>query len=228
MTNTTELDTPLPSNHTKGRDTDDPPKIRVVSHGGSSYERGALHMDIVGFNSHELELMHGALHGHNWVTVSEKGRLRAIPTYKELPEPAGDQMLMPFWRPPQLGVETQLEMFDFAPVADYSMPSIIIQHLCGYNYSPENYSHEATKLQAWGFECLRSRRGPNGRFNEMWVLPSFYSAQGALKETIERVDQKLKNRTKHQLDAVISFLCRNSSFGTLDATTQRAAMSLGD
>jgi hypothetical protein len=215
---------PSPSNHTKGADKDERPKIRLSSRVG-----GRITID--GLDSKELEKLEGAMHGHQWISVSHLGRLRAIPTFKELPGPVDDEMMQPFWRPAEPGVETQLELFPLEPLPDYSIPSIIIQSLCGYGYTPERYTAEAAKLQLWGFECLRSRRDGAGQFHELWLLSSFFSARGALKEAIDVVKRSgsdEKGSVRRQLDAAISFLCHNTYFGTLDATNQRAAMTFGD
>lgn len=218
--------TPFPTNQeTVGHDKDDRPRIRVSSYGSN---RGVRDIKFDGLDSKELELMQGAAHGHQWVTVSPHGRLRAIPTYKELPPPVEDQMMMPFWRPAIPDVETQLEMFDFGPKDVGLIPSIIIQHLCGYQYSHENYARQARTLQHFGFECLRSRRLPSGQFHEMWLLLSLYSAKGGLKEAIDTVSSR-RNKANHdhtRLKAAIDFLCRNVRFGTLDVTKQCAAMTV--
>jgi len=221
-------ETPLPTNQrTVGNDKDDREKIRMGSYGPSHSGNGRT-VSLSGFDTKEFDRLEGAMHNHYWITV-DNGRLRAIPTYKELPGPLEDEMMRPFWRPPVVGVETQLELFNLQPMPDYCSPSIIIQNLCGYNYTPEGYVAQATKLQYWGFECLRSRRDLSGRFHEVWLLPSLYSAEHDLRAAIEKSTKKSsgiadKKREAKQLEAAVSFLCCNASFGTLDATLQRAAM----
>lgn len=215
---------PMPSNHTVGKDKDDRPRVQIVSSGGSYRRNSGLHVDIHGLDSHEFKLIEGFMHGHQWITVSEGGRLRAIPTYKKLPAPDEDEMMLPFWRPAEMGVETQLEMFEFVSKPEYFSPSIIIQSLCGYCYSPENYRREAANLQRWGFECLRSRRDDSGRYHEMWLLSSTYSAKEQLKEAIDAVKQGngFENR---RVEVAVSFLCRHALFGSLDVSAQRVAMT---
>jgi hypothetical protein len=66
---------------------------------------------------------------------------------------------------------------------------------------------------------LRSRRGDDGRYDEAWYLPGLYQAKGDLYDTVKEI----KNEKK-QLEKAVSFLCANVSFGTLDTSTQRAAM----
>jgi hypothetical protein len=96
---------------------------------------------------------------------------------------------------------------------------ISIEHLCAYDYSPENYRHQAEILESFGFDCLRSRRGPDGRYMEMWHLSGMWSAKGRLKGTLHGITDPAK-----QADEAISFLCKNVVFGSLDISWQRAAM----
>jgi hypothetical protein len=100
------------------------------------------------------------------------------------------------------------------------MPSIIIQHLCGYHYTPENYKRQAEYLESLGFECLRSRRGADARYHELWLLSGLWSAKGGLKESLGNGG----SYGNKELNKAVKFLCRNASFGTLDVSFQRAAM----
>lgn len=211
---------PLSSNHMVGNDKDTREKIRLKSWGGSSASIGGL-------DSKEMEQFEGAMHGHYWITVSQLGRLRAIPTYKELPPPHEDTMMQPFWRPAIPEVETQMELFEFGPVHPYNIPSITIQHLCGYRYTAENYKSEAERLLTWGFECLRSRRREDGQYYELWLLPSLSFAKAELKAELDTVKEG-EGKLHLQLEKAVNFLCRKSSFGTLDVSVQRAAMTLTD
>ncbi|MDB5225459.1 MAG: hypothetical protein JWL87_411 [Candidatus Adlerbacteria bacterium] len=227
---TRTLPPPPPSKgQTAGTDKDDRPKIRISSTGSlSAAHRDGLGMSISGMDSQELQQLEGALHGHNWITVNGKGRLRVIPTYKPLPDPIEDKLLDQFWRPAIEGVEAQLELFSMEPLPDYSSPSLIIRSLCGYNYSAERYVYEAKRLMSWGFECLRSRRNEGGNFYEVWMLSSLYSAKQELKEAIKAAQPKGYTSFSGQwaLEAAVSFLCRHAQFGTLDACNQRAAMTI--
>lgn len=221
--------TPLPSNQESvGHDKEDRPRVRIGSSGGSQF-RNSLEVNFNGLDTRELELMEGMENGHQWVTC-KNGRLEAVPTYKPLPEPVQDEMMLPFWRPPTEGVETQLEMFPFEPMPSYSSPSITIQHLCGYNYSAENYRFQAALLQRWGFECLRSRRAPSGQFWEIWYLGSLWFAKEELKKAIDsaKIATEVTERSgeRKKLRVAINYLCHNASFGTLDASFQRAAMGV--
>lgn len=52
--------------------------------------------------------------------------------------------------------------------------------MCGYGYTKDRYKVEVGKLESWGFECCRSRRGDNGKFWELWFLPYLRAAEGDL------------------------------------------------
>jgi len=98
-------------------------------------------------------------------------------------------------------------------------PSIIIQHLCGYNFSDPGYKAAADSLEMFGFECLRSRRGLSGKYWELWLLPYLRAAKDRLRDAID-----FRTETESQVKAAVSFLCCHVSFGTLDVCVQRAAM----
>jgi hypothetical protein len=125
------------------------------------------------------------------------------------------------WRPPPPG-KTPYQPDLFWQVYQHGSPSFVVQHLCGYHWTPENYAREAEKLAGWGFECLRSRRLPGGQFWELWYLPGLWAARGGLRDETD-----FPGGTEVAKAArAIRFLCKNASFGTLDVTAQRAAMTV--
>lgn len=253
MTNEVFIPQPLGQDDKK-RDGDDRPKVNVASHGGSYHGRGELHMDIHGLDTKELEAMKGMMNGHQWVTCRD-GRIQNVPTHEELPGPTADEGMMPFWRRPMPDQETQLGLFAFEPLPTGVSPSITIGSLCGYNYSEENYREQAKKLTRWGFICLRSPRDASGGFWEHWHLMGLWAAKEELEVVINTMDPLFfqtntaedwlreclgpprrkprspktdKERKKRQLDAAVSYLCRNAQFGTLDVSIQQAAMQIPD
>lgn len=182
---------------------------------------------VTGFTKESAEKFEGALSsGNYWARVVD-GKLHTVPVYHSLPDPVTDKDMAPFWR--QVRVEPNLfgapvyEVEKFAPTPEHSSAHISIQHLCGYAYTPERYKIEGEKLESWGFECMRSRRSPNGQFWEVWFLPGLFLAKGALEEAIgkEKADQAA-------LDRAVEFLRSNSIFGTLDVSVQRLAMCAPD
>lgn len=242
-----------PGKDRKDAGHDSRPEVRMGAHGGTYGNRGELHADINGLDSRELDLLKGAMHGHQWVTC-QKGRLKNVPAYDPLPGPAQDEALMPFWSRPIPDEGVQLSLFSFEPVPAWSSPSITISHLCGYHYSEENYRQQAQNLAHWGFVCMRSQRDDSGQFHEHWYLPGLWAAKGELKLVIDALDPYIldtnraekflrgalfppkrpsapkneKERQKRQLETAVSYLSRNAKFGALDVSIQRAAMAVSD
>lgn len=188
-------------------------------------EWGPGFVKIEGLTEDERDKIEGMVRGCFWVTGVEKGELKFINTKEELPSPEKDDDMLPFWRKHQDGDGVQLKLKDLdveeKDWGKHHSPSIFIQHLCGYNYTPDNYRYVAKQLQSYGFECMRSRRGSDGKFWEIWFLPGLWCAKGALEKAI-----KDKGNRESELGRAIDFLCRNSSFGALDVSVQRAAMTM--
>jgi len=173
----------------------------------------------------EKEYLVGMVNNHFWVTVTD-GRLEMIPRREELPPPAKDETIMPFWMPENPPKGKQVKLFEIE-MYEHLGPSICIQHLCGYYFTPENYKIQAELLESYGFSCLRSRRGTDGLFDEVWLLSSLWSAEGEMKEVLT-CPEDLRSNDKKGIDAAVSFLCRKTRFGTLDIAFQRASMPMPD
>lgn len=189
--------------------------IKISSHGSDSFSLRNLQRE-------EVENLQGMVYNHFWVTVTD-GRLEVVRRREELPGPAEDEEMLPFWRRATPGTQ-QVQLFE-VDIPKHSFPSIIIQSLCGYAYTPENYKYTAELLESYGFVCLRSRRGEDSKYWEMWFLCGLWSAKGGLKEFLEMASSE---SDKKKLEATIKFLCKNVQFGTLDVSWQRAAMTIPD
>lgn len=186
-------------------------------------EYGKDHLTIKGLTEEESERLQGALLGQWWVTGTGGGRLRFSPTREPVPSPAVDDDMAPFWRTCASGSSAiQMELLDPERMRSTFSPSIIIGHLCGYYFTPEKYKTEAAKLESWGFSCLRSRRGDDGRFWESWYLPGLWAAKGDLRDSLGvGID-------KDDLEKAVKFCSRHVSFGTLDIVVQRLAMVMDE
>jgi hypothetical protein len=198
------------------------PPVFVTLHGGGRFGLDGLTRD-------EDAMLHASLSaGACWVRAKD-GRIESIPSYLSAPEPGTDIDMERFW--PTKAVEqrpVQMEMFDHPEKDDrdmHSSSSFIIQHLCGYNYTPEKHQQEVKRLTGWGFACLRSPRFGDGHFWELWFLPGLWSAKGDLAEAIS--NKKLKTE-KAKSAAAIEFIRVRASFGTLDVSTQRLAQRIPD
>lgn len=186
---------------------------------------GSKDINIHGLVDGETELIEGAVNGHQWVTVKE-GRIVAQPTYKPLPGPTEDEEMLPFWRARREGTsEMRQFLLDPDESLDHHSPSILISSVCGYDYTPENYRCETEKLERWGFICMRSRRDSDGHFWEFWYLPSLYLAKEELKDALQSKKDSAGEPTESiKMERALSFLSRNTSFGSLDVVVQRMAM----
>lgn len=184
---------------------------------------GNDHITISGISTEDRERVEGCLKsGAYWLRVCD-GKLEIVPSWEQLPDPVQDEEMLPFWRKQTKSEvrQNQPRLFEIERLYEHSSPSISIQHLCGYGYSPERYKTYATKLESYGFECMRSRRGLDGKYWEIWFLPGLWSAKGELKNVIDSPPSK-----KEALQVALDFLARNISFGTLDVSVQRLAAVL--
>ena len=159
---------------------------------GEPWDRGCS-INFENLTHKELDqLTHALKFGCGWVRFNE-GRLEIRERYEEMPAPESDPTMVGFWTPkpppkeirlPDPGEPHAPTVFDFSEIHAYSYPGILIQHLCGYNYSRENYAFQVKQVESFGFHCLRSRRNV-GQFWEAWLLPSLLFAKGRLKKVIE-------------------------------------------
>lgn len=188
-------------------------KVRVSS---TSHDKGNHRIELAGLTHNELKGIEGMAHGYSWARVVD-GRVEFIPGYETPPAPTEDSML-PEWRTPREGDGTeqyQKEMFDPTYRFDGYTGSIIIRHLCGYFYTADGYRRNAEFLERCGFQCLRSRRGGDGRFSEHWFLPGLWAAEGPLKDEVGTLPKE------QQMEQALKFLPTQVSFGTLDVAVQR-------
>lgn len=198
------------------------PKVRVSSFGG---REGSF--ELKGLTREEMSSMEGMALGHRWVRVGEDGRLATVDSRLPLPKPYEDEEMTPFWNRPISESPIQLEMAEtFFSGARNQFSSIMIQSLCSYSYSVESYATYAKILESYGFECLRSRRGEDGKFWEIWLLPSLWFAKGELAIFLEELEKKGQKTNDEETQEAVCFLARNVIFGTLDVCIQRLAFRL--
>jgi len=91
--------------------------------------------------------------------------------------------------------------------------SLYVEHICGYNYTPENYASSSRSLEALGFVCMRSPRGDDGRYWETWFLPGLWSGKGRLAgvKTVEKA---------------LNIIIQDLRPGSISAVRQRMALSV--
>ncbi len=180
---------------------------------------------VSGMTKNEVEQLRDFPTGHFWIRADEDGRLVFSPTFRTPPAPIFDEQTQPHWpRITEQNRAVQIDLISMEASQPHDSPSITIRGLCAYQYTPANYQEQAGLLESYGFECLRSRRGRDGRYIEIWYLPGLWAAEGDLALSIcegEDVKDRLKD-SKEKLDRAIRFLCHHTRFGSLDACIQRA------
>lgn len=195
--------------------------MKNIRASGETISGDNCEINVTGLLPEEHKNFLGMLAGCYWVKV-EEGRLKIAPALQEPPAPTKDESMMPYWFS---GNEKEgfLKRRIFGDKKDWPpfSPSFIIQHLCGYHWTPGFYKSTAEKLESFGFECMRSRRGVDGKFWEVWFLPGLWVAEGDFSRYLKRLE---KSNEKTKLEKAIGYLCRNVSFGSLDVVAQRAAM----
>lgn len=201
-----------------------PIKISSRSTGGPAGDE----ITFKGLTKEECEKLEGVQHGSLWVSI-QNGRLECKWSYTQLPDPVDDPLMYPFWRAAtadEAKADLQPELIPNPfPVSNiWSVPTIIINHLCGYYYTEDKYAAEAARLTEYGFIIMRSQRGLDGKYIEQWLLYGGWSAKGDLKDFIDALDRKMDAEEKTK--KIIKFLCQHCSFGSLDIVTQRAAMTI--
>ncbi len=190
--------------------------ITVPSHGAGKVE-------IVGLSEESYEKLMVTLHTGAYHVRVVNGKLIAIPIWESLPSPTKDEDMEPFWRKESYANKQTL-LYDEIPLDMENMkrtsPSIIISSLCGYNYTKERYKEEAVRLESFGFECMRSKRGLDGKFWENWCLAGLWSAKGELEKSISGIQNE-----QAKLRTALEFIRVNCSFGSLDVCHQRLCMA---
>jgi len=200
--------------------------VRLVEYGGAG--DGERYVKIGGLTEREFQELQGVIAGCGWVSKTRDGRLEFISKFKDLPSQVDDSGMLPFWSYSDSEERVfQTELLDPKSGQPPFSQAIIIKSLCGYHYTSENYKLEAEKLETFGFDCLRSKRGADGRFWEIWYLCGLFAAKGGLGEFLkEKKHKRGKSSDEDELNDAIHYLCGHVSFGTLDIIYQRAAMQI--
>ena len=121
-------------------------------------------------------------------TENEEPTCEQLLTYSSFrPFLMEDPKIEEIWKEP---IQTELFPRTLAVKKEENF-SIYIQHISGYG---GNYEEKKEKLKKHGFSCLRSLRGSDGLYWEIWYLCSKWAFKGHLKE----------NSTKEILDWVIT------------------------
>lgn len=188
-------------------------------------------ISIAGLSGPESDAIEGALKGANWIRVKD-GRLQFASAFDKPPEAEFDENVGPFWPRKGFGKKGNRDVKHYKiDDVTFSEPHILIEAVgAGASEKYEEvYEKNRAKLESYGFECLRSRRGVDGKYWEIWYLPSLMLSEGDLGAAIAKGGNGKKygdpGYMKARLDAAVSFLCRSVNFGSLDVGVQRAALT---
>lgn len=172
----------------------------------------------------EIDAIRQMIAGMIWLAYKNpgdgKGKLEVSDRFKPLPSPIDDPHIPPQWQS-EIGLgnipaEWAPRIRETIP-KDYgwALPHYYMSHIF-------NTKENIPKLQDWGFECMRSRRGADGKFWETWYLPGDWAAKGALREYIETLEHNMHWEQKTKL--ICHWLAERIRFGTLDVSVQRMAL----
>ncbi len=208
------------------------PLENVHADGSSRSQNGPCRIGITGLTAAEFASVESALLGVTWVRVVE-GRMQAAPAKLPLPDPTADLLMTPHWSgdrehdwlgQPEITRTRNVREFD---KASNCSASILIHGITAAVSNPKErdsyYVASANKLESWGFECMRSRRGKDGRFWELWYLPGLYASKGELAKAIEPAKE---SGVAAEVKASVRFLMNCSvPWGSVDVCCQRAAIT---
>ena len=126
----------------------------------------------------EINALKNALtNGMNWIRVNKRGTIIKVPALK-VPKVQNDDEISPFFNHiTQYFSDTSIRRLAHDR-KNSDNPSYFVQHITGYG---GEYNRRKDRMEAVGFECLRSRRGDDGKYWEIWYLPGAWAATGELK-----------------------------------------------
>lgn len=182
---------------------------------------------LCGLNEGDIDKIRAITNGGNYYFTVIEGEAVFIPRFQQLPDSIVDEKMYPHWRY-ALPHETAQEEFVNCAIedfGDYDSPAIYISNLCAYSYTPEKYKEYAERLKSYGFDCMRSQRGKDGKFWEVWYLPFLLCAKGELEIALNSCIGKTE---KEKLDVAIDLLKQRISFGSLSVSVQKCAMVVED
>jgi hypothetical protein len=172
----------------------------------------------------EIDIIRAMLLGKHW--VSKQGdKITTVDLYKALPSPEDDPMIPPKWQtefgslPDRFAPELQEQIPEREKGGSYKSYSFYLKFLL-------HPKRDIPIIQDWGFECMRSRRGEDGKFWEVWYLPGDWASKGTLKKFVDMLpkDSDWEKRT----ELICHWIAKNVTFGSLDVVVQRMALANPD
>lgn len=181
--------------------------------------RGGGQMHIANLTELEGKALEAFLNGSSWIRCID-GRLAAVSAYHQPPEPEDDPLMVGHWDQSN----STLKLTGEFP-ANRCGASIVISHL-GAGLSTERERRANTRLaKSMGFTCLRSQRGEDGKYWETWNLFGIWMAKGILKTFCDELPKNIEFDERVQRMAHFIAVGASLSFGSLDVTVQRWALT---
>lgn len=147
--------------------------MNIRSHGGADHS-----MHIAFDTQEELESFRAALTSHQWVRWdNDEKRLISVPAHENPPLTKDIAIQETFFSWQEGPVVLQANYKDRSN-NEHDDPAYYVQHIAGYS---GDYVLKAKKMEAAGFNVIRSKRGKDGCVWEMWYLPGAWAAKGPLK-----------------------------------------------
>lgn len=186
-------------------------------------------MTLSNLTEDEVGMLERFIQGLCHISLDGQGRVVSVPMYDELPDQIEDTKMLPFWRKWEgdTFAQTVMKDLDLEAMEASDSPGIIVEHLCGYNYTEENYKKYANRLTDYGFDELRSKRGSDGKYWSKWILCGYWMAKGDLGDHVSFLRNSDERLSKDEmLRHVVRYISQNISCGSLSVYEQRMAMTL--
>ena len=153
-----------------------------------SNDDGTREITLKGASEDVKRLAGALLYGMKWVRLTASGELETSDVYDKAPAPTYDPEMQNIWRfdPHAVGAAQMRLFYDDPEMQDPKNKwsrdhrAIYLQGISGYSGKDE-YVRRATLLTEAGFSCLRSRRGDDGKYWEIWYLPDPCCGRGPIK-----------------------------------------------
>lgn len=193
-------------------------RIRVLSRSFNIPEGNRI---VIGSDDGSNDVVHavqGAINGSKWIRFVDD-QLEVCDAFIPPEEP--DPMIPP----KRYHAKGNFIRFDIdedrfqASKDGHHFPSFF---LTGVGAGAKDLDEARGQVQCAGFEYMRSRRGEDNKFWEVWYLPGLYQADNKFKEALDEVPQSAK------LETAITWIINNLRFGSLEVTVQRAALCCDD
>lgn len=156
------------------------PKVREI---GCHKNGDSSSITIGNLTPKELEALQQFIFGTSYICC-QGGRVHAWHAFEDLPPPQRDPILSECWNPPPDG---ETKVGGMPKGKGIHSPGLVIRS-AGACYGSDSKEPQRSYqlLESFGFVCMRSPRGDDGRYWEQWVLHGLWQAKGQLGDWYQR------------------------------------------